>query len=158
VRRATKAHVSVLLALLAILKAADYWVTRYELTTERRGFVQGATYSVVNAQLPAVTLLVLVALLVAGLFLWTLRTDSWRLPVVASGLWVVVALVGGVIYPAAVQALVVNPNQKDREAVYIERNILATRQALDIGRPVGEHHRFPRSRLQRRHTPRTCVC
>ena len=42
------------------------------------------------------------------------------------------ALVGGVIYPAAVQALVVNPNQKDREALYLERNIEATRQALDI--------------------------
>jgi uncharacterized membrane protein (UPF0182 family) len=54
------------------------------------------------------------------------------LPVVASALWAVVALVGGVIYPAAVQALVVNPNQKDREALYIERNIEATRQALDI--------------------------
>ncbi len=133
VRRSTKAHVAVLLALLAIVKAADYWVTRYELTTERRGFVQGATYSVVHAQLPAVMLLVLVALLVAGLFLWTLRSDSWRLPVVASGLWVVIALIGGVIYPAAVQALVVNPNQKEREAIYIERNITATRHALGIG-------------------------
>jgi len=133
VRRATKAHVAVLLALLAVLKAADYWVTRYELTTERRGFVQGATYSVVNAQLPAVLLLALIALLVAGLFLSTLKTDSWRLPVAASGLWVVVALLGGVIYPAAVQALVVNPNQKDREAVYIERNITATKAAMGIG-------------------------
>ena len=132
VRRATKAHIAVLLALLAIVKAGDYWVTRYELTTERRGFVQGATYSVVNAQLPAVVLLALIALLVAVLFLSTLKTDSWRLPVVASALWAVVALLGGVIYPAAVQALVVNPNQKDREAVYIERNITATRQALDI--------------------------
>jgi uncharacterized membrane protein (UPF0182 family) len=132
VRRATKAHIAVLLALLAIVKAGDYWVTRYELTTERRGFVQGATYSVVNAQLPAVVLLALIALLVAALFLSTLKTDSWRLPLVASALWVVVALLGGVIYPAAVQALVVNPNQKDREAVYIERNITATRQALDI--------------------------
>lgn len=132
VRRATKAHVAVLLALLAIVKAGDYWVTRYELTTERRGFVQGATYSVVNAQLPAVVLLALIALLVAALFLSTLKTDSWRLPIVASALWAVVALVGGVIYPAAIQALVVNPNQKDREAVYIERNITATRQALDI--------------------------
>lgn len=132
VRRATKAHLAVLLALLAIVKAGDYWVTRYELTTERRGFVQGATYSVVNAQLPAVVLLVLIALLVAALFLSTLKTDSWRLPIVASALWAVVALLGGVIYPAAIQALVVNPNQKDREAVYIERNITATRQALDI--------------------------
>lgn len=133
VRRATKAHVAVLLALLAVVKAADYWVTRYELTNERRGFVQGATYSVVNAQLPAVVLLALIALLVAALFLSTLKTDSWRLPMVASGLWVVVALLGGVIYPAAIQALVVNPNQKDREAAYIERNVVATRQAFGIG-------------------------
>ena len=138
VRRATKAHVAVLLALLAIVKAGDYWVTRYELTTEKRGFVQGATYSVVNAQLPAVVLLALIALLVAALFLSTLKTDSWRLPIVASALWAVVALLGGVIYPAAVQALVVNPNQKDREAIYIERNITATRQALDIGDVIEE--------------------
>ena len=87
VRSATKAHIAVLLALLAVLKAGDYWVTRYELTTERRGFVQGATYSVVNAQLPAVVLLALIALLVGGLFLSTLKTDSWRLPLVASALW-----------------------------------------------------------------------
>jgi uncharacterized membrane protein (UPF0182 family) len=132
VRRATKAHLAVLLALLALVKAADYWVNRYELTTERRGFVQGATYAVVNAQLPAVVLLALISLLVAVLFLSTLKTGSWRLPLIASGLWVVVALVGGVIYPAAIQALVVNPNQKDREAPYIERNIVATRQAMGI--------------------------
>jgi uncharacterized membrane protein (UPF0182 family) len=132
VRRATKAHIAVLLAVLAVVKAGDYWVTRYELTTERRGFVQGATYSVVNAQLPAVVFLALVALLVAGLFLSTLKTDSWRLPVVGSGLWVVVALLAGVIYPAGVQALVVNPNQKEREAKYIERNIDATRLAFNI--------------------------
>ena len=132
VRRATKAHLAVLLALLAVVKAADYWVTRYELTTEQRGFVQGATYSVVNAQLPAVVLLALIALLVAGLFLFSLKTDSWRLPLAASGLWVVVALLGGVVYPAVVQALVVNPNQQEREAPFIERNVLATRQAFGI--------------------------
>ena len=133
IRRATKAHVAVLLALLAVVKAGDYWVKRYELTTERRGFVQGATYAVVKAQLPAVVLLALIALLVAGLFLSTLKTDSWRIPLVASGLWAVIALLGGVIYPATIQALVVNPNQKAREATYIERNITATRQALGIG-------------------------
>jgi uncharacterized membrane protein (UPF0182 family) len=94
--------------------------------------VQGATYAVVKAQLPALLLLILIAVLVAGLFLSTLKTNSWRLPVIASGLWVVVALVGGVIYPAGVQALVVNPNQKGREEPYIRRNVLATRQALGI--------------------------
>ncbi len=132
VRRATKAHVAVLLAVLAVLKAGDYWLTRYELTTDSRGFVRGLLYSAAKAQLPAVMLLTLIALLVAGLFLSTLRTNSWRIPVVASALWAVIALIGGIIYPAAIQALVVNPNQRDKEAPYIVRNIEATRHALGI--------------------------
>ncbi|CAN5624750.1 UPF0182 family protein [soil metagenome] len=132
VRRATKAHIAVLLAVLAVLKAGDYWLTRYELTTANRGAVRGVTYAVDNAQLPAVLLLALIALLTGALFLSTLKTDSWRPAVVASGLWAVVALVGGVIYPATIQSLVVNPNQRDKEAQYIAYNIDATRVALGI--------------------------
>jgi len=132
IRRATKAHFAVLLAALALLRGGGYWLERYTLTTERRGYVQGATYSVVKAQLPAVLLLMLIALLVAALFLYSIRNGSWRIPLVASALWVVIALLGGVIYPSIVQALVVNPNQKQKEATYIDRNINATRDALGI--------------------------
>ena len=132
VRAATKVHIAVLLAVLAAVKAADYWLTRYELTNERRGFVQGATYTVVNAQLPAMMLLVLIALLTAVLYLVTIRTDRWRLPLVASGLWLVVLIVGGLIYPAIVQSLIVRPNQEGREAPYIARNVEATRAAMSI--------------------------
>ena len=132
VRPATKGHIAVLLAVLAALKAADYWVSRYETTNERRGFVQGATYAVVNAQLPALMLLMLIALLTAVLYLSTLRTGSWRLPLIASALWLVVLVAGGLVYPAMVQSLVVNPNQQDRELPYIERNVEATREAMGI--------------------------
>jgi len=132
VRRATKAHIAVLLGVLAVLKAADYWVTRYELTTANRGAVRGITYAVDNAQLPAVLLLVMVALATAALYLSTLKTDYWRPAVVASAMWAVMALVGGMIYPAVVQSLVVNPNQKDKEDKYIAYNIQATRHALGI--------------------------
>lgn len=132
VRPATKGHLAVLLAVLAALKAADYWVSRYETTNERRGFVQGATYAVVHAQLPALMLLMLIALLTAALYLSSLRRGSWRLPLIASGLWLVVLIAGGYIYPAAIQSLVVEPNQQSREAPYIERNVLATRAAMNI--------------------------
>ncbi len=132
IRQATKAHVAVLLAILAVLKAGDYWLDRYELTNSQRGIVQGATYSVVKAQLPAIMLLILIALLTAGLYLSVVKTGSWRLPLVASALWLVVSIVGGLIYPAVVQSLVVNPNQESREAPYIERNVIATRQALGL--------------------------
>lgn len=142
VRRATKAHLAVLLAVLAVLKAGDYWVTRYELTTANRGAVQGVTYAVDNAQLPAVLLLGLISLFTAAVFLSTLKTDKWRPAVVASALWAVVALVGGVIYPAAVQSLVVNPNQREKEAQYIAYNIDATREALGIANVTVEPIEF----------------
>jgi uncharacterized membrane protein (UPF0182 family) len=132
VRQATKAHLAVLLAVLAVVKAGDYWLDRYAITNTERGIVQGATFSVVKAQLPAIMLLILIALLTAGLYLSVVRSGSFRLPFIASGLWLIVAIVGGLIYPAVVQALVVNPNQEVREEPYIERNVTATRDALGI--------------------------
>ncbi|MFM2077292.1 MAG: hypothetical protein RJA49_1182, partial [Actinomycetota bacterium] len=132
VRRATKAHLAVLLAVMAVLKAGDYWVMRYELTNANRGSFTGPNYTVVNAQLPAVLLLGLIALFTAALYLATLKTDKWRPAIVASALWAIVALVGGVIYPAVIQSLVVNPNKKDKESAYIAHNIEATRHALGI--------------------------
>jgi uncharacterized membrane protein (UPF0182 family) len=86
----------------------------------------------VNAQLPALMLLLLIAVLTAGLYLSVLRTGSFRLPLLASGLWLIVLIAGGYIYPAAVQSLVVNPNQQSREGPYITRNVLATRSAMGI--------------------------
>jgi uncharacterized membrane protein (UPF0182 family) len=132
IRQATKAHIAVLLAVLAVVKAGDYWLDRYDVTNNQTGIVQGATYSVVNAQLPAIMLLILISLLTAGLYLSVVRTGSFRLPLIASALWLVVALVGGVIYPAVVQALVVNPNQQEREQESIARNVDATRDALNL--------------------------
>ncbi len=132
VRQSTKAHLAVLLAVLAVVKAGDYWLDRYNVTNSQTGIVQGATYSVVNAQLPAIMLLILIALLTAGLYLSVVRTGSFKMPLIASALWLVVALVGGVIYPAVVQALVVNPNQQEREQEYIARNVDATREALNL--------------------------
>ncbi|MEM8747456.1 MAG: UPF0182 family protein, partial [Actinomycetota bacterium] len=132
IRSATKTHVAVLLAILAIAKAGDYWLDRYDLTNDQTGIVQGATYSVVNAQLPAIMLLILIALLTAVLYFSVARTGSFRLPIIASGLWLVVSIVGGLIYPAIVQGLIVNPNQESREAEFIERNVEATRQAYGL--------------------------
>jgi uncharacterized membrane protein (UPF0182 family) len=144
VRPATRVHFAVLLALLAAVKAADYWLTRYALTNENRGFVQGATYTVVNAQIPAMMLLMLIALLTAGLYLWTIRSNRWRLPIVASALWLVIALVGGLVYPALVQWAVVRPNQGEREATYIARNVDATREALGLDNVIVQPVQFGR--------------
>ena len=64
-----KAHLSVLLAVLALLKAGGYWLQRYELVFSSRGVVDGAGYTDVKAQLPAINLLMLICLFACALFL-----------------------------------------------------------------------------------------
>jgi hypothetical protein len=128
-----KAHLSVLLAALAVVKAGDYWLQRFELTVSSRGVVDGATYTDVKAQLPALNLLVLISLAAAALFVANIFRRGWTLPVLAVGLWVFVAVAVGGIYPQYVQRFRVQPNESAKERPYIERNIEATRDALDLG-------------------------
>jgi uncharacterized protein len=127
-----KAHLSVLLAVLALIKTADYWLQRFELTTSTRGIVDGASYTDVRAQLPALNLLVLISLCAAALFVFNIFRRGWTLPAVAVGLWMFVAVVAGGIYPAYVQRFQVQPNESARERSYIARNIEATRAALGL--------------------------
>jgi uncharacterized membrane protein (UPF0182 family) len=127
-----KAHLSVLLAALSLVKAADYWLQRFELTVSSRGVVDGATFTDVKAQLPALNLLVLISLAAAVLFVANIFRRGWTLPVVAVGLWVFVAVAVGGIYPQYVQRFRVQPNESAKERPYIERNIEATRAALNL--------------------------
>ena len=127
-----KAHISVLLGLLALVKAADYWLQRYALTYSTRGTVDGATYTDVKAQLPAIYLLLFIALLSFLLFIVNIWRRGWTLPVVAVGLWALVSIVAGVIYPSFIQRFVVEPEESAREAPYIDHNIEATRTALGL--------------------------
>jgi uncharacterized membrane protein (UPF0182 family) len=127
-----KAHISVILGLLALVKAADYWLQRYALTYSTRGTVDGATYTDVKAQLPAIYLLLFIALLSFGLFIVNIWRRGWTLPVVAVGLWALVSVVAGVGYPAFIQRFVVEPEESSREAPYIDHNISATRAAIGL--------------------------
>ncbi|MFY8237832.1 MAG: UPF0182 family protein, partial [Ilumatobacteraceae bacterium] len=127
-----KVHLSVLIAGGTLLRAANYWLSKYDLTSSQRGVVRGALYTDVNAQLPALNLMILVSLAVTALLLWNIRQKGWRLPVMAVGLWVVVAVVAGTAYPAIVQRFVVQPNVSTRELPFIQRNIVATKAAMGI--------------------------
>ena len=100
-----KLHMSMLLAVLALLKAVGYWLDRYELTASTRGAVKGATYTDVNAQLPALKLLAIISLLAAVLLIINVWQRGWRLPVIAVGLWVLVAIVAGTGVPGVRPAL-----------------------------------------------------
>ena len=132
VRPVVKAHLSVLLALIALAKAAGYLIARFQLDMSTNGYVEGAGYTDVHARLPALSLLFWISLAAAAVLLYNIRRRGWTLPVLAVGVWAFVALVVGVIYPAVLQVLKVNPAQSTLERPYIERNIQATRTAYAL--------------------------
>jgi uncharacterized protein len=125
-----KAHLSVLLGAVALVKAGNYYLDRFELAFSTRGAVEGATYTDVNAQLPALNLLIFISLLAAVLFVVNIRWQGWALPLTAVGLWGLVAVVAGTAYPALVQRFRVEPAESTRERPFIARNIDATRAAF----------------------------
>jgi len=127
-----KAHISVLLGVLALVRAAGYWLDRFELTFSSRGAVDGAGYTDVNAQLPAIHLLLLISIFAAGLFLYNIKRRGWVLPAVAVGLWAFVSIVVSGIYPAFIQRFKVEPAESTQEAPYIQRNMTATRAAMGL--------------------------
>ena len=127
-----KVHLSVILAVLALIKAADYYLARFELTVSSRGVVDGALYTDVNAKLPALNLLILISLFAVVLLMVNIRRRGWVLPVLAVGLWAFVAIVMGSIYPAFVQRFRVDPNETSREAEFTVDNIDATRDAYGL--------------------------
>jgi len=132
VRPEVKVHLSVLLALVALAKAAGYYLQRYQLDVSGKGYVNGAGYADVHARLPALELLMFISIFAAAILLYNIRRQGWTLPVLAVGLWAFVALVIGVIYPAVLQAFKVGPAQSTLELPYIQRNITATRDAYNL--------------------------
>ena len=127
-----KAHLSLLLGAIALVKAFGYYLDQFELTWSTRGFVTGATATDVNAQLPAIRLLIAISIFSFALLVFNLWRRGFTYPLIAVGLWAFVAVLAGSIFPAAYQRFIVQPAESTKERPYIERNIDATQFALGL--------------------------
>jgi uncharacterized membrane protein (UPF0182 family) len=127
-----KAHLSVLLGLIVLVKAWGYRLGQFDLLVSERGVVTGASYTDVNAHLPALRLLVVIAIVCAVLFLVNIRFRGWALPALGLGLLALASVVVGAIYPSFIQRFRVAPQELQREQLYIERNIEFTRMAYGL--------------------------
>jgi len=125
-------HLSVLVAVLMLAKAAEFALGRWGLVYSERGFTLGANYTDVNVVLPMLSVLAVVSLVAVVILLANSFFRGWKLPAIAIGLVILVWLVGGKIVPAAVQSLSVSPDQEAKDSVYITRNIESTRWAFGI--------------------------
>ena len=127
-----KAHLSVLLAFIALLKAFAYRLDALELLYSPRGKVFGASYTDVVAHLPALNLLILISLFGAILLLVNIRRRGWLLPATAISLWLAVSIIVGGLVPAAIQRFRVVPDELNKELPYVANHIDYTRLAYNL--------------------------
>ena len=129
---AAAAQLSMLLGVFMLAKAADYWLDRFDVVTGSGGLIDGVTYTDDHALVPAKNILLGISVICALLLFLNVWRRTWMLPSVGMGLFVLSAILLGVIWPALVQQFQVDPTEADKEASYIAWNIEATRAAYDI--------------------------
>jgi uncharacterized membrane protein (UPF0182 family) len=131
---AARAQLAVIAGVFVLLKAVAYWLDRYSLLlapADGRVF-SGASYTDLNAVLPAKIILLFISVICAALFFAAVFRHNLQLPSIAIALLVLSSVLVGAAWPAVLEQFVVKPNANVREAVPIERNIQATQQAYGL--------------------------
>ncbi len=135
-RRVTSAatlQLSLLIGAFVLIKAVQYWFDRYDLMFSDRNGITGASYTDVNALLPAKIILMVIAVICAVGFFVGAFLKSIKLPAIALALMVLSSVLIGGAWPLVLQQVVVKPNALQKEPPYIQRNINATQAAYGIG-------------------------
>ena len=125
-------HIGILGGLLMVSIAAGHVLAIYELVVSPGGLVAGAGYTDIHARIPALWLMTSIAALGAGAFFVSNYFGGLRLMVGSFSLWIIMALLANLAFPALFQRFQVDPNEFEREQVYIERNIESTRVAYQL--------------------------
>ena len=119
--------------LFVLLKAFAYFTDRYELlSTNHNPKFTGATYTDLNALLPAKLILLCISVFCALAFFAGAFLRNLQLPAIALALLVLSSVLIGAAWPAIMQQFSVNANALQKESVPIQRNIDATRQAYGL--------------------------
>lgn len=135
---AARAHLAVLAGTFVLFKAVAYFFDRYELLFSDRKAAEGganffgATYTDLNAAMPAKLILLFIALFCAAAFFSAVVLRNLQIPAIALALLVLSSVLVGAAWPAVLEQFSVRPNAIDREAESISRNIAATRQAFAL--------------------------
>jgi uncharacterized protein len=133
--RRVRRHLLVLgtLALLVIAWRLRLEQFRLELPSEG-STVAGAGYTDVHVNLPALRLLMALALIGAGICLYTVWRRPPLVPVAVLAALAAIAILGGGGVRAVVDRFDVQPQELSRERPYLDETIAATRRAYELDR------------------------
>ena len=128
-----RVQLSVTAGVFVVILAVDYWFDRYELLfSTRNGLFDGATYTDLNAVLPAKLILMFIAGFCAVAFFVGAFVRNLQLPAIAIVLLILSSILVGWAWPAVLEQFSVRPNAAEKEAKSIDRNIKATKQAFGL--------------------------
>ncbi len=130
--RPASVHLAVLGSLIFLVLAFTTFVGMHAVLTSAGGLVAGATYTDVHARLPAMKLQIALAVVAAALIPASVFARRGMLAISGIGAYLVVAIVGGAVYPALLHKFVVAPNELVKETPYIKLNIAATRRGFGL--------------------------
>lgn len=135
-----KIHLSIIAALVMFTIGFGHWIDRWDLLLSEEGAVFGAAYSDVNARMPALLIMTIIAAAAGLLMLANTYFSGRRLLIGAFALWFVANIVLGTLWPNLIQQFTVNPNEFVREEQFIGRNIQFTRSAYGLDRVSEEFY------------------
>ena len=101
------------------------------LYTSSSGVVYGAGFADINVTLWVYRLMIVLAVAAAVMFVIGLNQRRWRTVLAAPAVMIVLLILGS-IATAAVQSLVVAPDEINKEYTFLENNIAFTRYAYDL--------------------------
>ncbi|MBE7553030.1 MAG: UPF0182 family protein [Anaerolineales bacterium] len=125
-------HLSVIGVFIFLTFAAGHWLDLFDLMYSTRGVAFGASYTDINVSMPALWVMVAVAVIAAVMLLVNIFLRRPALSLLAIFIWIVAGIVGGGFIPGLVQRYAVEPNELAREAPYIENNIRFTNLAYGL--------------------------
>jgi len=131
---AARRRLALLGALAFLVVGARMWVAQYDVVYTPHGVVHGAGYADMHARLPAFRVLALLAVAGAALVVVGGVRGRGRWPLVVPAVWGGAAVLGLALVPQAVQKLVVEPNELEKERPYLQSAIAMTRHAYDLER------------------------
>ena len=127
-------HLGVNVIVLLLGWAWGFYLDRYEMLQEGgAGTVFGAGYTDINVVLPALWIMIVATLVLAGLVGYNLYRKNLRLLGFGALGYVVLLVAGLVAAPALVTQLTVLPSELQVERPYLEHNIDMTREAYGLG-------------------------
>lgn len=125
-------HLSILGALILVLYGVENLLDRYGLMLGTGSLYTGLHFTDDQSRMTAKLVIAIISFIVAGLFVANVFLNRLVVPGAGVVLMLVSSLILGFIYPAAVQAFVVRPNEPDKEGPYIANHIASTRAAYGI--------------------------